>query len=319
QFVFLTLGPGINYFDGPWRKKICALPGPRLIIDPAVVNLADAQIYPSYSIDPPEMGEGRLRAINRFQTGESAPCSSKTSVSCRRDALSMPFERREKVIRELADVLCRYGLLNDDPALERGFSFMGAEFRGNIVNNEIRLRDGLALREWAIGVIVPPGAAKSTRRRLSAIGFTEESGPGGMPLSEFVIEAPFATDAGFRLAYLELVLRRSQPVLSRIIRRLRPDQAPENGIRPGYTSAMHAIDRIIRREGFAFLFHRRSFDASRSWAEWRTAWSEWLEALIRGDDGAACERLRCRVGSLRSKLFCEGLPEDRQDHAQVNR
>lgn len=296
QFVFLTMGPGINYFDGPWRSKTSVLPGPRVILDPAVVNFADTQIYPSYSIDPTELGEGRLRAINRFQV---------ETADSRRDAVPMPIERRGQVIRELAEALCRYGLLNDDQTLEAGFTFMGSAFRGNIVNNELRLRDGLSLRDWAIGVIVPPGAAGRARELLSEIGYDDEAGPGGIPLSEFVIEAPFPTDAGFRQAYLELVMRRSLPALYRIIRLLRPAAASRQGIRPGYGCAMKAVDRLIRREGFAFLERERSFEASWRWTGWRTAWSEYREAVFHGDDEAMQKRLRQRALDLQHLVFQE--------------
>lgn len=289
QFVFLTLGPGINYFDGPWRRREVRLPGPRVILDPAVVNLADAQIYPSYSIDPPDRGEGRLTAINRFQTDSKPTC---------REAVPMPASRRSRVIRELAGALCRYGLLNDDPALEKGFIFLGCGFRGNIVNNEIRLRDALSLREWAIAVIVPPGTADRARRLLAGIGFTPENGPGGVPLPDFVIEAPFATDAGFRMAYLEFVLRRSNTVLARLARLLRPSGISGLGIRPGYLPTLKAIDRLIRREGLAFLLQPGALDAARRWGTWRRAWSAWRTAVLNEAPEAEQQRLRYRAEIL---------------------
>ncbi|HOY66068.1 MAG TPA: hypothetical protein PLP29_04215 [Candidatus Ozemobacteraceae bacterium] len=289
QFVFLALGPGINYFDGPWRRREVVLPGPRVILDPAVVNLADAQIYPSYSIDPPDRGEGRLAAINRFQTGANTAC---------REAVPMPARRRGRVIRELAGALCRYGLLNDDPTLEKGFTFLGSAFQGNIINNEIRLRDALSLREWAIGVIVPPGTADRARHLLADIGFSPENGPGGIPLPDFVIEAPFATDEGFRMAYLEFVLCRSNTVLARLVRLLRPSGASGSGIRPGYLPTLKAIDRLIRREGLAFLLQPRAFDAARRWGVWRRAWSAWRTAALNGAPEAERRRLRCRADML---------------------
>ncbi len=289
QFVFLTMGPGINYFDGKWRRRTIAMPGPRVILDPAVVTFADAQIYPSYSIDPPELGEGRLRAINRFQDETAGP---------RRDAVPMPSERRREVLRNLADALCRYGLLNDDPTLEAGFTFMGRPFRGTVVNNEIRLLDGLSLREWAIGVIVPPGAGERARALLSEIGYSDESGPGGIPLPEFVHEAPSPTDAGFRQAYLELVCRRVLPVLSRIFRLLRPAGASGSEMRPGYAVAMKAVERIARREGIGFLCGNGAAEHAARWAEWRDAWSDCREAVFRNRDAATRERLRERSARL---------------------
>lgn len=293
QFVFMTLGPGINYFDGKWRSRTIAMPGPRLVLDPAIVNFADAQIYPSYSIDPPEQGEGRLRAINRFQD---------ETAGSRRDAVPMPLERRRNVLRNLADALCRYGLLNDDPTLEAGFSFMGGRFRGNVVNNEIRLLDGLSLREWAIGVIVPPGVGERARALLSEIGYSDHSAPGGIPLSEFVCEAPFPTDAGFRQAYLELVCRRGLPALFRILRLLRP-AGPSSAIRPGYAVATRAVDRIIRREGAGFLCEHGAADAAARWAEWRSAWADYREAAFRKADAAELERLRGRADHLVRSLY----------------
>lgn len=296
QFVFLTMGPGINYFDGKWRSKTIAMPAPRVILDPAIANFADAQMYPSYSIDPPEQGEGRLRAINRFQD---------ESAGSRRDAVPMPPERRRDVLRNLADALCRYGLLNDDPTLEAGFTFMGRPFRGNVVNNEIRLLDGLSLREWAIGVIVPPGAGERTRALLSEIGYSDESGPGGIPLSEFVSEAPFPTDAGFRQAYLELVCRRTLPALYRIFRLQRPAVVSGSAIRPGYSIAMKAVERIIAREETGFLCGHGAVEAAARWREWRNAWSEYRETLFRRSDTATRENLRARSVRLQQTLYQE--------------
>lgn len=296
QFVFLTMGPGINYFDGKWRSKTIVMPGPRVVLDPAIVNVADVQIYPSYSIDPPEQGEGRLRAINRFQD---------EMAGSRRDAVPMPPDRRRNVLRHLADALCRYGLLNDDPTLEAGFTFMGRAFRGSVVNNEIRLLDGLSLREWAIGVIVPPGAGARARALLSEIGYSDESGPGGIPLSEFVSEAPFPTDAGFRQAYLELVCRRALPAAYRIFRLQRPAAASGAEIRPGYALAMKAVDRIVRREGAGFLCGRDAADGADRWARWRDAWNEYRETMFWNRDAVTQERLRARSACLRRSLYRE--------------
>jgi len=296
QFVFLTMGPGINYFDGKWLSRTIAMPGPRVVFDPAVVSFADAQIFPSYSIDPPEKGEGRLRAINRFQH-ETAGSS--------REAVPMPPERRRDVLRNLADALCRYGLLNDDPSLEVGFTFMDRTFRGNVVNNEIRLLDGILPREWAIGVIVPPGAGTRARALLSEIGYSDESGPGGIPLSDFVYEAPFPTDAGFRQAYLELVCRRVLPVFSGIFRLLRPPGTSGSAVRPGYAVAMKAVERIVGREGIGFLCGQIAAERAARWAEWRDAWSEYREAVFRNRDEATRERMRDRSARLRRMAYRE--------------
>jgi hypothetical protein len=299
QFVFLTLGAGINYFDGPWRSGTSAVPGPRVIIDPLVVNLADIQIYPSYSIDPSEKGEGRLHAINRFQIEETGG-----QWQLRRNAVSMPIKRRQLVINQLAEDLCRYGLLNTDPTLECGFSFLGKPFRGNPVNNEIRLRDGLSLREWAIAVIVPPGTGEQIRRRLAEIGYDDSSPPNGIPLSEFLIEAPSATDTGFRQAYLEFLLRHTQSPLHPIIHRLRPGS--QGRTRPGYQTALQAIDRILKREGFSFLATPRSRKAATCWTEWREAWSKYLEAIFQGRGRTEILHRKNQADQLRPTSFVKG-------------
>ncbi len=253
-FVFVTVGPGINYFDGPWGRPDVAMPGPRVIIDPVVAWLVDAQIYPSYSIDPVEKGEGRLATINRFQTDEPATFT--------REIVPMPRARRLRVLAALAEGLCRYGLLNDDPRLDPGFVCMGQRFRGNVVNNEIRLQYGLSLRDLAIGVIVPPGTAASVSARLARVGFIPAANEAG-----FIVEAPTATDAGFRQAYLELVLRRTHPSLHRIASQLR--RGAEK--RRGYEVALAAIDRLIRREGMAFLMTPRARQAWHTWSWSRPA------------------------------------------------
>ncbi len=67
QLIFLSSGPGINYFDDPWLQPRKNVPCPRLIFHRSLYNLRQMQLYPTYSIEPQAKGEGRLLAINDFQ------------------------------------------------------------------------------------------------------------------------------------------------------------------------------------------------------------------------------------------------------------
>jgi hypothetical protein len=151
-FVFLSMGSGINYFDDPWKKERQNLPAPRFVYSPLICWMAGNQFYPSYSIDCGGKGAERLNAINSFQTGNTAECSL---------PVEMDAGAREAYLKEMERRLLEYGLLNDSPVLEKGFLFQGKLFTGNIVNNEVRVREFSNIPFETMHLIIPPCIDKS--------------------------------------------------------------------------------------------------------------------------------------------------------------
>ncbi len=201
NIVFLTIGPGINYFDDPWQTTRVNVPCPRLIFSKLVYCLEEAQYYPSYSIDPTDDGNGRLFAINKFQQ----PGFGSNYL---RRLLWMKEPRKSNYFSLLDKSLCKYGVLNDSPELEPGFVFMKEKFRGNLVNNEVRINQSIGVKEFLQGIIIPKGSKQTF---LNAMEGADKNFGFMRTLNKLIIEAPFSTDKGFRIAYLGFLLKETHP------------------------------------------------------------------------------------------------------------
>ncbi|MFZ5952214.1 MAG: hypothetical protein ACOYXC_16040 [Candidatus Rifleibacteriota bacterium] len=280
QFVFLSIGPGINYFDDPWMAQRRNLPCPRLILHPGVLDFSQIQLYPSFSIDSGETGERRLQAINRFQK------SMDDSIKVRHPRLPLWISptAEKKFMEELEKRILCYGLTNDSPELYPGFFFFEQSFRGNLINNEIRLHQGISLQAMLCGVIVPPDTAELYRQQYARL--LENSRPHwqfncGRHFSDLFIEAPTADDAGFRIAYLEWILRRSNPVLSRLIKACREKSDKALFFIAG------KIDKLAAIEGRSFFltpfFHHYFALEQRKFA----LWFDYLESLRTGHESSS--------------------------------
>ncbi|MEW6710311.1 MAG: hypothetical protein AB1403_10855 [Candidatus Riflebacteria bacterium] len=275
QFVFLSIGPGINYFDDPWQAERRNLPCPRLILHPGVLDFSKIQLYPSFSIDSGETGERRLQAINRFQKS----LDETIRTGHRRLPVWISPTACNRFIEEIENHLLSYGLINDSPELYPGFSFFNQSFRGNLINNEIRLHQGISLPAMLCGVIIPPGTAESYRQEY--VRLFENTRPHwqfncSIHFDDLFIEAPKANDAGFRVAYLEWILRRSNPVLRRLMKacRQKSDQA--------LFFMAGKIDKLAAREQrFFFLtpFFRHYSSLEQRKFE---LWFDYLESLRTG-------------------------------------
>ena len=282
QVVFLSIGPGINYFDDPWKHPRKNIPCPRLIFDNNVYGFKSLQIYPTFSIEPEAIGEGRLRTIDKFQLGitNSAKIHQRTPVW-------IPPRNRKKIIGKIEQKLCEYNLLNDSAELRPGFKLMNMVFDGNIVNNEIRLKDGISPASLMKAVVIPPESRDeylhqyiSSFRNLSphwqyicATRFTE-----------LFVEAPTPNDKGFRTAWLKYHLGFSHPTLKRLLNHASNKNKPEAQI-----LIAEKIAQIIKKEGLDFFKtpyanHRTEIETKRL-----ELWCEYLQAYR--DDKAKSKEL----------------------------
>ncbi len=217
QLIFLSSGPGINYFDNPWQSRRKNVPCPRLLFHRSLYDHRCLQVFPTYSIAPEAKGYGRLAAINLFQDSDIGSGSSdKKSLIwwC-----SQSF--RKHYLREIENAVCRYGLTNDDTELAPGMDFRGMKFAGNIINNELRFFQALPVRDLLKAVIVPAGWRERYenlyREILSGSSLHWEFNC-AVHYRQLFIESPISTDKGFRSTWLMLVLRESHPVLYRLLR-----------------------------------------------------------------------------------------------------
>jgi hypothetical protein len=272
HMVFLSIGPGINYFDDPWKQPRKNIPCPRIIFDKAVFGLEEIQIFPTFSIEPECIGEKRLQAINEFQY-----LDQKTDLKLNRLAKWLPDKNRKRIIDKVENALCEYGLVNDSARLRPGFYLFNKWFNGNIVNNEVRVKDGLSVYSLINGVIVPPG---TRHEYLNAYicHFKNQSLHwqyiDGKRFTELFVEAPTADDKGFRTAWLRWHLQFYHPSLVRILDFARFEKNPELANFIG-----ERISRIIKNEGLGFFKsdyaeHRKIIELER-----QRLWLSYLEAF----------------------------------------
>lgn len=280
QMVFLSIGPGINYFDDPWKQKRRNIPGPRLLMSRLLYGNERLQIYPSFSIDPIEEGEKRLAAINRFQL-KAAGKSGKN----KRLPLWLEAEARNDLIENLEDAVCRYGLINDSDRLYLGFNFSGENFRGNVVNNEVRLSDGISLRAFVNAVIIPPGTGNDYRdsyaHHFSGISPHWQYNC-ATHFNHLFIEAPTPDDKGFRIAWLMFQLNRSHPTLGRMMLRAQR----QNRI-SALKKMSESLNRIIADTGFAFFNTAAALQRRKNEAELLRRWCVYLCAYRMASANAA--------------------------------
>lgn len=284
QLVFLSQGPGINYFDDPWLRARKNVPCPRLVFHRDVCSLSELQVYPTYSIEPAAKGEGRLRAINAFQ------CQERLVASGVRGITWASADFREGYYQAVEDSLCRGGLLDDSTDLSPGFEFYGRSFAGTMINNELRVNQSVSVRDLLTAVIVPAVSAAS----YTASYEQELSGSSphwdfncGIHFRRIFSEAALSTDKGFRIAWMMLVLRQSQPVFYRLLK-----NAHSVGRLSGYLFLAEKIAAIAAKEGRGFFltpyfFHFRQLDNLRN-----QKWLAYLEAYREADLVRADQLLR---------------------------
>lgn len=215
HMVFLSLGPGINYFDDPWMAERLNVPCPRMIFHRDTCRYEKLQVFPTYSIAPEASGIGRLLAINRFQNSGGKLLNGLVT------AVWADYSRKQSFFENVEQALCRYGLINDSADLEPGLHFEEEFFRGNIVNNEIRLFEALAVRDLLTALIIPPDTKKQYLhhyRKTLTDAIPHWDFNCGIHFEDLFIEAPVASDKGFRAAWIKMLLRETHPVLFRLLK-----------------------------------------------------------------------------------------------------
>ncbi len=274
QMIFLSLGPGINYFDDPWVHPPRNLPCPRLIFHRDLAAFASVQVFPTYSIEPDADGEGRLHAINNFQTHYDGVAADRVAK-----IRWISQKGRQRFFQQMEDALCRYGLINDSHELKPGFSFAGQDFRGNLVNNELRIFQALSVRDLLTAAIIPAGMRDSYR--LHYRQRMKDARPHwqyncGIHFEDLFVEALVSNDKGFRIAWLMLVLRESHPVLFRILKYSQANSKTSVALK-----LAEKIAAMAASEGRDFFLtdyqrHFKKLDRQRHdlWLDYLEAWRE---------------------------------------------
>jgi len=296
HMVFLTLGPGINYFDDPWQQPRENVPCPRMIFHRDACRFEKMQVFPTYSIEPGVKGVGRLQFINGFQSSRACNASFTEAV--------WPDEnRKSQFLGKIEEALCCYGLLNDSPDLEPGFVFEDRCFNGNIVNNELRLHHALAVRDLMTAVIIPPGMKNSydlhyrIAMRDKALHWDFNC---GIHYRDLFVEATEPSDKAFRAAWLMLVLRESHPTAYRLLK-----DARTGGRNMAFMKIAGIISENAAEQGrsyFATPYFRayQKLDSERN-----QLWLDYLEACREGRSDAAELLNKYREYYDRMKVLCD--------------
>ncbi|NLF95335.1 MAG: hypothetical protein GX569_01270 [Candidatus Riflebacteria bacterium] len=275
HLVFLSTGPGINYFDNPWKQPEKNIPCPRLYFHKDIVNLERIQLYPTYSIEPKEKGTGRLAAINIFQQ------TSEQGAELHKKVIWSSSELKASLLPAIEESLCQYGLTNSSSDLEPGFVFKRCFFNGNVVNNEIRVYQTAAVRDYMTAAIVPPDSAKSYRQAyqsemINTCDHWEYNC--GVHFSRLFVEAMESTDRGFRETWLMMLLKESHPTLFRIMHRARQ----HHKIR-AFSKIADKASALAQKQGRKFFLtpHFSHYQALSN--QKYGLWLEYLESYRNGD------------------------------------
>ncbi|MBF0406407.1 MAG: hypothetical protein HQM10_03560 [Candidatus Riflebacteria bacterium] len=219
-FVFITVGPGINYFDDPFRKPQKNLPSPRLILSRNSLAFQQLQFFPDYSIGTYFPGKRRFDEFNVFQKTLKRKVSN-TDIG-NYSMVYMPVELRSKYLKLLEQSILSYGLLNNSPSLEKGFSFNGDWYTGNVINNEMLIRDFLSFSLHSVALIVPEGYKEAYcsayQNKVLTSGYPEKIN--GIDFREYFVESWGPNDLGMRKAYFAFLINDIQPIWSKILKKL---------------------------------------------------------------------------------------------------
>jgi hypothetical protein len=287
HLVFLSTGPGINYFDDPWKQPRNNVPCPRLYFHKDIVNLDRIQLYPTYSIEPKEKGTGRLAAINIFQK------TTKQVADLHKQVLWSNTDLKVSLLSEIEEGLCQYGLTNKSADLEPGFVFKRCFFNGNIVNNEIRIYQAAAVRDYMTAVIVPPDSAEAYRQAYQsemANKCEHWDYNCGVHFSRLFVEAIESNDSGFRETWLMMQLKESHPTLSRVMHRAR-----QNDKRRAFSKIADKVSAMARRQGRKFFLTPYFSHYQALTRQKYEFWLEYLESY----------RNRDKLAPVRFKRFTE--------------
>jgi len=262
-YVYLSYGPGINYYDGPYLSAGDSFPSPRFIFDKNEILRQEAQFYPKNSWESYGTGISRFNEINYFQKYLSVlppggPHAFEKPIA-QREPVFMSIEKRAAYLNELNDRVIDYGLLNDTRELILNFGFFTQKHRGNPINNEIRTSYAVYPAFSSVALIVAPRMKtefiKTYEEFMKIYGLPEYIG--GTYYRDYFIEADECSEAGMRRAYLEYLVSTASPSLAKMAAafRISTGGAPEDGrtVTAGYIPFIKACEGIIKKERSGFF------------------------------------------------------------------
>jgi len=276
SFVYISYGPGINYYDAPYGDTRPVSLAPRFIFSDDILYRGQVQFYPKNSWETRGRGIARYNEINAFQTSLSTSGEYSTSSPLSPEPEYMPPGVREKYFAEINRALFRYGLMNDTGELLLDFDFMGERHTGNPVNNEVRCLDAVYPGYSSRAMIVPAGMSGTYLR-----GFEDALKKGrvnrflgGTYYKDYFIEAACTGEAGMRAAYLEYLIFCADTSLYSMVRSARASGSPE-----AYIMLVKSAAKTIEKCGPEF-FRRPAARSRRSALENSVAaYHDYLEAV----------------------------------------
>ena len=300
-YIFLSYGPGINYFDGPCPETKDQFPAPRFIFNKDMIFLESAQFYPKNSWESFGPGIKRYNEINLFQmrlpvtpisvnfgvleqnhnfkdnifygknifdnsqnANSSADFATKPSYD---EPVFMPFDIRLDYLGEINDKIISYGLLTDTSESILKFDFFMQKHRGNVINNEFRTLDAVYPAFSSAALIVAPGTKdeyiKTFEEYMKKYGLIEYIA--GVHYRDYFIEAHERSERGMRTAYLKYLIAGTDLRLNAMANSFAtPDTSKPRKMRPGYDIFMKACEKIIKKDKNNFFESEAAAFAS-SW------------------------------------------------------
>ncbi len=317
-YIYLSYGPGINYFDGPYLETNDQFHAPRFIFNKDMIFLESAQFYPKNSWESFGAGVKRYEEINLFQlrlpvtpisvnfgvleqnhsfkdnifygkntfdnrqnTSDAAVLAAKQSYD---EPVFMPFDIRLDYLDEINDKIINYGLLTDTSELILKFDFFTQKHRGNVINNEFRTLNAVYPAFSSAALIVAPGTKdeyiKTFEEYMKKYGLIEYIA--GVHYRDYFIEAHERSERGMRTAYLKYLIAGADLRLNAVANSFAaaPGDTHETGImRPGYDIFMKACEKIIKKNKSEFFESDAAVFAS-SWnIKVREAFRDYLYTL----------------------------------------
>ena len=286
-FIYLSYGPGINYYDSPYLKTNDNFPSPRFIFDRNELSREDAQFYPKNSWESFGTGISRFNEINYFQDFLSVepPGGPGAFENYPRydEPVFMNPDKRLAYLSELNDKIIDYGLINDTGELIFNFDFFSQDHRGNVINNELRTAGAVYPAFSSAALIVAPGTGreyiKTYEEFMKKYGLPEYIG--GTHYRDYFIEADECSDYGMRAAYLKYLISRTDPNLNRLANLFAAHERSADASKKqyGYRIFMNACENIIKKDKNGFFSSAAAKSAGRMHNELKETFYDYLYSV----------------------------------------
>ena len=286
-FVYLSYGPGINYYDSPYLITNDNFPSPRFIFDRNELSREDAQFYPKNSWESFGTGISRFNEINYFQNFLSVepPGGPAAFENYPRydEPVFMDPGKRLAYLSELNNKIIGYGLINDTGELIFNFDFFSQDHRGNVINNELRTAGAVYPAFSSAALIVAPGTGreyiKTYEEFIKKYGLPEYIG--GTHYRDYFIEAYECSDYGMRAAYLKYLISKTDPNLNRLANSFAAHgKTTAAGKKQyGYRIFMNACENIIKKDKNGFFNGAAAKSSARMHNELKEAFYDYLYAV----------------------------------------